>query len=947
MKMIRFIIGIIVGGCFLFQSVSAQNTIIGKVQESNSLLPLPGAGVVLLHSSDSTLVASVITNDTGNFVLSGISNGHYILRVTFIGYTAFYKQLQVNGTDVFLGALQLQSSDRLLKDVNVVEYQARAEQKGDTTQYNANAFKTQPDATAEDLVTKMPGITSENGTLKAHGQEVKKVMVDGKPFFGDDVNAAMKNLPADVIDKVQVYQGMSDQSAFTGFDDGNSQQTLNIVTKDSKRNGVFGKVYGGAGYLTDLRYNTGLNLNWFRNNMRLSVIFMANNINQQNFSFQDILGVTNTQTPQFAGMFGGGPPPGAPKGPPPAAAGGPGASISNFLTTQQEGLASTYATGLNYSDVWGKKQKVNVTGSYFFNYADNENTSKLTRKYYSQTDTALYYNEQGTKSSINVNHRANMRIQYAIDSNNSLIITPAFTYQNSKQKSNTVALNSYNMAELLSNVNTTTSLQNTGYNVSTDVLYRHKFSKQGRTFSIGINGKYNEANLQYGLNTLVVSPPADSAITNQQTTTVNSGYTFGGNVNYTEPVGKFSTLQFNYTHSATWSNADKTTLIPDNTEEYTVVDSALTNTFSSKYYTQKVGVAYMFRKNKVSLNTGWDIQYASLSGKESFPTHSTLQKSFFTFLPNARFSYNFSNATSLRVMYRSSTTAPSVNQLQNVIDNSNPTQLTIGNPGLAQSFTHSAIIDFRHSAPKRGQTLFGMVNINYTGNYIGKSQYTVLADTILLSTIAVAGGSQITTPVNLKNYWTVNGFVAYGIPIAKIKSNLNFNTGLNLSSTPGLINGILNTTNTYAVNAGLFLSSNISEKIDFSVNYFSTHNIVQNTLQTTANNNYFTHNATAKVNWLFWKGFVMGTSLQNTLYSGISGGYNQNIFLWNASLGYKFLKDKSLEVKASVNDILNQNTGITRNVTETYVEDSQNTVLKRYLLVSVTYNLKYFNSKQR
>lgn len=277
---------------------------------------------------------------------------------------------------------------------------------------------------------------------------------------------------------------------------------------------------------------------------------------------------------------------------------------------------------------------------------------------------------------------------------------------------------------------------------------------------------------------------------------------------------------------------------------------------------------------------------------------------------------------------------------------SNPTQLTIGNPGLAQSFTHSAIIDFRHSAPKRGQTLFGMVNINYTGNYIGKSQHTVLADTILLSTIAVAAGSQITTPVNLKNYWTVNGFVAYGIPIAKIKSNLNFNTGLNLSSTPGLINGILNITNTYAVNAGLFLSSNISEKIDFSVNYFSTYNIVRNTLQTTANNNYFTHNATAKVNWLFWKGFVVGTSLQNTLYSGISGGYNQNIFLWNASLGYKFLKDKSLEVKANVNDILNQNTGITRNVTETYVEDSQNTVLKRYFLITVTYNLKYFKSTQ-
>lgn len=917
----------------------AQYTITGKLQDATNYSELPGAGVALLSLPDSNIVTGTVTDDAGNIKLWPVNNGNYVLQISYIGYLALFKSITINNSDMQLGLLQLKPAEQLLKQVNVEQYKARAEQIGDTTQYNASAFKTQQGASAEDLVTKMPGITSENGTLKTHGQDVKTVLVDGKPFFGNDVNVAMKNLPAEMVDKVQVYQKPSDQAAFTGFDDGNSQQTLNIVTRDGKNKGLFGKVYGGAGYLTDLRYNAGLNLNWFHKNTRLSAIAMSNNINQQNFSFQDILGVTNTQGPQFAGMFGGGPPPGAPKGPPPGGGSGPGANVANFLTQQLGGIATTHAVGLNYTSVWGKNQKVDVTGSYFFNYATTQNNSTLSRRYYSTTDTTQYYTEQATKNSTNINHRANIRLQYNIDSNNAIIFTPSFTYQYSKQSTTTAAQNSYNLSEVLNNINSISTGNNTGYNIAGDILYRHKFNKQGRTFSATLTNKYNAGNTANYLSSYVVNN-SNSLVTNQKTTLLNNSYTLSGNLNYTEPVGKNHQLQFTYAPSATWSNANKAGYTADTNGEYTTTDTSLTNNYQSLYYTQKAGAAYMLRKGKVNFTLGTDFQYANLKGQQVTVGSTAIQKSFYSVLPNARFNYNISNASNLRLMYRSSTTAPTVNQLQNVVDNSNPTQLTIGNPNLKQSTTHTGILDVRYTNPKNGQTLFSMLNVNYTAGYIGKSQLTATADT-LIQGITMATGSQLTQQVNLNNYVTANTFIAYGIPIARIKSNLNLNTGFNFASTPGLINGALNTSNTYAVNAGFYLGSNISDKIDFSINYSGTYTFVKNTLQPAADNNYFTHNAGLKVNWVFWRGFFVNTQLQNTYYNGISSGYNQNIFLWSAALGYKFLKDKALEVKVSVNDILNQNTGISRNVTETYIDDTRNTALKRYMLVTVTYNIAF------
>ena len=282
---------------FLLSSnkIFAQQTqLTGKFLDSKDNSPLVGVGVMLMNKKDTTKIVQSSSDANGKFSFNKVSAGNYKLKTFYIGYKKIEADIIVTGAIQRIGIFKLEQITTKLNAVVVEEKAIRSVQKDDTTEYNANAYKVNTDATSQDLVTKMPGITVENGTIKAQGETLQKVLIDGKEFFGDDASIALKNLPAEVIDKIQIYDKLSDQSQFTGFDDGNSQKTMNIVTKQGKSNGIFGKVYGGYGPDENLndRFNNGGNLNFFKGKRRISIIGLSNNINQQNFSTQDLLGVT-------------------------------------------------------------------------------------------------------------------------------------------------------------------------------------------------------------------------------------------------------------------------------------------------------------------------------------------------------------------------------------------------------------------------------------------------------------------------------------------------------------------------------------------------------------------------------------------------------------------------------------------------------------------------------
>ena len=335
-------------------------------------------------------------------------------------------------------------------------------------------------------------------------------------------------------------------------------------------------------------------------------------------------------------------------------------------------------------------------------------------------------------------------------------------------------------------------------------------------------------------------------------------------------------------------------------------------------------------------------QNATLSGDQSFPRTFEVRKTFTNLLPNVQVNFRPTRQQNLRINYRASTNFPSVNQLQNVIDNSNPLQLTTGNPDLKQEYTHQFTARYNRTNPENARSLFFLVAGTLTQANITTTTYLAQRDTVLSNGVVLYTGSQLTRPTNLDGYRSFRSFLTYGLPVSKLKSNLNFNLGYAYTRLPGLVNNVLNLSNTSAFNGGLVLSSNVSETLDFTLSYAGTYNLVRNSIRPQLNSNYFFHAASARVNWLFGKGFLFNSDLTNTLYRGLGEGFDQNFLLWNVSFGKKFLKDRRGELKLTVFDVLNQNNSISRAVTETYVDDTQTQVLRQYAMVTFTYTFRNF-----
>ncbi len=462
--------------CLMAANVVYGQTVKGVLRDEIDNSAVSGATVKLIALKDSSL--SAVTDKKGSFTIQGATAGKYTLSITSIGYAALRMPVTVTAGGLDLGNIPIGKSSKVLSTVNIVASAPPVKQKQDTVEYSANSFKTNPDATAEDLIKKMPGITVDKaGTVTAHGDQVKKVTVDGKEFFGDDATAALRNLPSEVIDKIQVFDKLSDQAAFTGFDDGSSVKAINIVTKSNMRNGQFGRVY--AGYGTDQRYAAGGNVSFFNGNRRISFVGLFNNVNQQNFSSQDLLGVTSSGG--RGGRGGGGN-----RGGGPGAGGFQGGNGSNFLVGAQNGISTTNAFGINYSNQLGKK--LTITGSYFFNNSSTPNTQTLTQQYLNNnSDSVRYYNETNRSTNNNYNNRINLRLEYKIDSANSLIITPNLSFQNNTSGSVVNGINSFGTNRIISETDNTVNTTSSGYNINNGILLRHMFHKRGRTISVGMN----------------------------------------------------------------------------------------------------------------------------------------------------------------------------------------------------------------------------------------------------------------------------------------------------------------------------------------------------------------------------------------------------------------------------------------------------------------------------
>ncbi|TYZ06786.1 outer membrane beta-barrel protein [Hymenobacter lutimineralis] len=935
-------------GIFLFfatlSSLLAQTTTVrGRVLDGKDQSPLIGANVVLTRQPGTQKLGTAVDTE-GNFSITDVPAGTYQLTISFLGYQNVERTVEVTDQPLEVGAVPLQAGGVQLKGVEVTGRAPAAVQKGDTAQYDSRAFKTNPDANAQDLITKMPGVTVDaNGKVQAQGEQVQRVLVDGKEFFGNDPDAVLKNIPAEIIDKIQVYDRASDQSQFTGFDDGNQQKTINIVTKPSFRNGQFGRVVAGYGPDQDGgKYRLNGNVNSFKNKRRLSVLGLSNNINEQNFGTEDLLGVVGNSRQGGGGRGGRGGGPGGNGG----GQGGGGNNAGDFLVNQNNGISRTHALGLNYSNTIGTK--TDVQGSYFFNLSDNTLQSTTARTY---TADDLRYNEDSRGSSRNINNRLNLRIEHKFDSLNSLLWRPTLSVQRNTSSS-TLAGELFKDFTEQSAPDSTQSTNNsayraaqTGINFSNNLLYRHRFAKRGRTFSLGLNLGYNRRN---GSNYLTssnidyTSDPAAESLTDQYSRLRQNGWSWRADANYTEPLSPLSQLQFSATTSLAPNDSDKRTYNFDaTTGQYTTVNTDLSNVFSSRYMTQSGGLSYRFNNKEFQWSVGADVQYATLRNEQDFPREARISRNFLNVLPNATLRYNFSKQQNLRLTYRMRTNNPNINQLQEVVNNANPLQITIGNAALEQEFQHNAFLRYSAAQPEKSSSFFALLGGSYTDNYITNSTRIVREPTSIGGVVIPAGG-QITQPINLNQQYSLRSALTYGFPLTLLKSNLNLNASATYLQTPGLVNEQLNYNRTPAFGFGAALSSNISPELDFTLSSNSTQTYVRNSLGTQINSRYFRQNTTLRFSWIMAKGITLKSDVNHVSYSGLSAGFNQNFVLWNASLGKKLFAKQQGELQLYAFDLLGQNNSIQRNILPAYTEDVRTNILQRYLMLVFTYNLRSF-----
>ena len=906
-------------------------TLKGKVADAGDKTAIAGATVKLTSQKDSVFVKQTISDTKGNFQFSNLNAGGFVVTISNSGYEKIQQKinLQASNKDVIPFSLTKKATD--LQGVTIIAKTPPVRQKGDTSEFTASEFKVNPDATAEDLVKKLPGITvAKDGTVTAMGEQVRKVTVDGREFFGDDATAALRNLPAEVIDKIQVFDKLSDQAQLTGFDDGNSQKTVNIVTKNGIRNGQFGRIYAGAG--TDERYTAGGNVSFFKGNRRLSFVGNFNNINQQNFASQDLLGVTSSGG---GGNRGGG-----------GGSRGGGGGSDNFSVGQSNGINRTSAAGINFSNQYGTK--LTLSGSYFFNSSHNT-TESLSNSETVRSPKNRATSQNSNSVSDNNNHRINMRLEYKIDSNNSLFIIPSISLQNNKSTSySSAAVIDIPYVSVLDSVNSSynnSSSERSGYNIRNNIMFRHSFAKRGRTISFGFNTTWNkndgESYSSGNYRTYKLGLYNDSLVDRFNINNTN-GTTIGGTIAYTEPIGKKGQLQIDYNPSIQKNNADQQTYNYDG-QKYSQFDTTLSNLFDNTITTHNAGVNYRLGQSRdEQFSVGVNFQYSQLESQRTFPTNTSVNQPFSNILPNLMYRKKMGMYSNIRVFYRASTNFPSISQLQDVVNPSNPLRVSSGNPNLKQSYTNFLSARYSYTNTKTSKSFFANLFLQTAKDYIATATYFPDADTLIQNT-PVGKNAQFTKPVNLNGYQSLRTFFTYSMPVKFIKTTLNLSTGFSYNKIPGLVDYIKTNTNSYAYNAGVVFASNVSEYVDFNVSYNVNFNNSKTTSSTTSANKYTNQSAGAQLNLLSKKGWFVQNDVSGNAYKGLSQGY-QSFWLWNAAIGKKILKKQAGELKLSVFDLLKQNQSISRTVNGPETVDTQTQVLQQYFMLTFTYKLKNFGT---
>lgn len=914
----NFFIVLVCSFTFCAFSQSKPFKISGKAISQQEKIPLESATVYLEQVKDSTLVTYTISDKNGDFTLEGKTyNRKLNLLISYVGYKTLKKEIVLDKELIDLGILNMVIDNNALDEV-IVKSTAPITVKKDTLEFNVKSFKTKKDANVEDLLKELPGVEVDtDGKIKVNGKEVNKILVNGKPFFGNDPTITTKNLTKDIIEKVQITDTKSKADAFAGKESDGENKTINLTIKKENNKGVFGRLAAGAG--TDKRYEYAGMFNYFNNDRRISVLSGGNNVNSSGFSFGEI-----------RKMFGGGITSVSVNG------GNVSFSVNGRNFGGGQGITTSKTSGLNYADKIG--DKTDVSGSYFYSGSESENKSSTQRENI-LPDRRYFTDSNSSTSNSTDSHSANSEFEFKIDSTLYINIKPSFNYVKSENISSNDEASRDKDRALINESIASSYVENVAKNFSNNLSLTKRFGSKGSFLRLFFNNQNNMTVTDDFLDseTNIYGATPNDVIRKQFTDGENQSSNISSGITYRQPVmGKELSLDFSYTYNRNKQENIRSTFdFDDVDQDYNTFNKDLSTNFKYIDDNNTLGLELSYRKDKLSVNFETDYIFRTLENQDFLRPDLSIKRDFNNVQLSSRIRYRFSPKASFRIGYRMRNTVPSLSQLQPFEDVSNPLNTVVGNPNLKTGSNHRVYANFNAFDFAKGTGFYGYLSSNFRNNQVVRK--STIDENLIRKT----------TYENVNGSYNLNGYVTYSkkVKIDSLKTiSFNIGFGPGISKSVNFNNDVkyASTRKSITPSARIrfswkdVLEFNPRYRIAFTRNTFSIGNIEKQ--------EFTSHTIDLDLATFFPKHVEWRNNVNFSYNPNIADGFQKTAWFWNSTLAYSFMKDKAtLTLKAY--DLLNQNTNARRIATENFIQDSQSTVLQRYFMLSFSWKFNSLGKK--
>ncbi|MEG1643498.1 MAG: TonB-dependent receptor [Bacteroidales bacterium] len=888
-----------------------QSSIVGNVKDETGE-PMPMLIVKVLDSQDSTMIKSATTSAKGRFRISGLQIGSYIISLSYVGYKTLCKDIYVTASSpsINLGTINIKPNDIMLKEAVIIGKKPDVVAKEDTLEFNADSYKTHPNSVVEDIIKNMPGMQVDgSGKITANGKTVTKILVDGKEFFSDDPKVASKNLPAKMVEKVQVIDRKSDEARFSGVDDGEEETVINLTVKKNMKEGWFGQLQGGGG--TDGRFEANLMANRFVNDSQFSIIASGNNTNNMG-------------------------------------AGDLGATMFSGSSRRAPASASSGKSGINTSAIGGinfnvrKSDKFNAGGDIKYVFSNLNVNERSERQNFINSDSTTY--DSSIKENLNKSHNIemNFRLKWQPNDLTNIDFYPSFGYNHSNMNSSSIS-QSTGQNTLLSLLKTDTitggslnSYSNgNGFNFAGRLSVSRKFrSKEGRQITISLSYRYNDSKEDgYSYNFTQYHKKNTLEELNLRDNNHNWSGSYGIRATYIEPINRHTSWSVAYNYRYNYTYADKLSFNIDKGGNTGDMNISYSNRFRNTFQRHKLSTTFNGTYTKMNYNVGIDLEPSKSQSRNLIDSNRNVEgKMQYNFSPFLRYTYKLDKTNNLRIDYRGWTQQPSISQLQPSQSISDPLRRTEGNPDLKASYNNTFRMRYNSYNAERQRAMMAALN----GSYVINS--------IVSSTYYTPDGIHITKPVNETGEWYVNGIFLANAPFKNNKFTVNSFTNAGYKNQIGYLNSERNRSATFNVSEklGFMFRSTI---IDLGISGNGSFSRTKNSIQVTSDQNIVDYGGTLNTTIYLPGSITLASDINYNGTAGYSEGYNRQYWIWNAQCTWQFLKNKQASIIVRAYDILNQHNSITRSVTGTYIQDIETNSVGRYVMFSFAYRFNSFGGK--